>query len=63
MKTIASPLCCFDGERCPRQGRAILGRPRRRPHTIQRAIRCLTCGAWGEDSEARPAPARKAARA
>lgn len=46
--TVASPLCSY--ERCTRKGRAVLGPPEIREGCINRSIRCLTCGATGEES-------------
>lgn len=48
VSTIASPLCIY--EPCPRRGRAVLGPPRDRGGCVNRSIRCLNCGATGEQS-------------
>lgn len=51
-ETVASPLCCYDN--CQRKGRAVMGPPRDLGDCINRSIRCLKCGATGEESAAAP---------
>ena len=48
-RSIASPLCIFEGD-CPKQGRATFGPPKRFASCVNRTIRCVTCGATGEES-------------
>lgn len=49
--TIASPLCSYERP-CRRGGRAVLGEPVRDAdgECENRSVRCLTCGATGEQS-------------
>jgi hypothetical protein len=48
VETVASPLCIY--VRCSRKGRAVLGDPRDCGGCVNRTIRCLGCGATGEQS-------------
>ena len=46
--TVPSPLCLYD--HCKRKGRAVLGEPIDHGGCVNRTIRCLECGATGEES-------------
>jgi hypothetical protein len=49
MGTVASPLCIYSAP-CHNAGRAVLGPKRTYAHCVNRTIRCLKCGATGEES-------------
>lgn len=46
---LPSPLCVYQGA-CARKGRAVLGEPEDTGGSVQRSIRCVTCGRTGVQS-------------